>query len=164
MTYTYDQARNDAQSNPYRNLGRLTTIGTEAITGGPPETATEYDYDQMGQVVAQRQKVGSTTYTLGYTYDLIGDLLTETYHSGRVMTYAYDEGARLSSVSTTVSGTTSTLSDTFQYEPHGGMSSERFGNTYDGGSTGTGNITSDSKFRNLTYGYDANGRQKSASN
>jgi hypothetical protein len=46
-------------------------------------------------------------------------------------------------------------------------STNRFGSslaTYDNGQSGVGNITTDAKFRGLTYSYDANNRQKSASN
>jgi RHS repeat-associated protein len=127
VTFTYDQARNDPQGNPYRNLGRLTTITTGSGTS-IPSTSQAYDHDQMGQVVAQRQTIGSTTYSLAYIYNFAGELLTETYPSGRTVNYTYDDGARLSTVTTTVSGTSTTLANSFQFEPDGGLSSETWGN------------------------------------
>src|SRR6267143_5219171 len=82
------------------------------------------------QATTQFQMTGSSPakYKLSYTYNLAGMLTSETYPSGRVMSYAYDDGARLSSASTTVGGNTTTLANAFQYESHGALSSEIWGN------------------------------------
>ncbi|MCU1264914.1 MAG: repeat-associated core domain protein [Acidobacteria bacterium] len=120
LAYIYDQAR-----SPYLNAGRLTTMSTAAL-GAAPSTATEYDYDLLGHVAAHRQKVGATTYSMGYTYNLAGELLSETYPSLRTMNYAYDEAGRLASFS---DNNNVTYANTFSYAPHGGLLSENFGNT-----------------------------------
>jgi YD repeat-containing protein len=128
VTYTYDQARSDVNSNPYQNKNRLTRI--ETAVGGTtrpdtPSTATEFDYDKTGQVKAQRQIIGTQIYNLGYTYNLAGQLMTETYPSGKVITNNYDAAGRLSGVA---DAQTAYLG-TFQYQGTGGaLSSYSLGN------------------------------------
>jgi RHS repeat-associated protein len=120
VTYTYDQARTG-----YFNQGRLTSVSTATINEVRPSTGQEYDYDKMGRTTAQREKIGTTTYTLSYSYNVGGLLLTETYPSGRVMNYAYDGAGRLSGIT---DGQAATYGSGFQYGPAGGLLSETFGN------------------------------------
>jgi YD repeat-containing protein len=108
----------------YFNQGRLTTF-TTAAAGATPQTTSEYDYDLMGRTTSQRQKIGATNYPMSYTYNMAGLLLSESYPSGRVMNYAYDEGGRLSAVS---DGLGASYANGFTYAPQGGLSSETFGN------------------------------------
>jgi RHS repeat-associated protein len=101
VTYTYDQARNAGVGNPYLNKGRLTRIETaDGGTNRPetPATATEFDYDKMGQAVAQRQSIGNQTYNLSYGYNLGGQLISQTYPSGKVVTTGFDTGGRMTSI------------------------------------------------------------------
>jgi RHS repeat-associated protein len=118
VTYAYDEA-----DSGYFNRGRVTTVTTDAVTGVPPTTQA-FDYDRMGRVARQHQTIGSTTYTLGYSYNLLGQLQSQTYHSGRVVTNTYDAAARLNSVSD--SG--QTYAANLTYAGHGGLSSETWGN------------------------------------
>lgn len=97
------------------------------MTYGSTATGNYFSYDNMGRVTTEWQLTGSTPtkYKLSYGYNL-GDLVTsETYPSGRALSLSYDDGGRLSQVS---DGST-TFTDSFQYTPHGGLSSEKFGNT-----------------------------------
>src|SRR2546422_9686345 len=55
-------------------------------------------------------------------------LTGETYPSGRALTYAYDEGGRLWSVSDALGGVTTTHASSFGYAAHGGLKSETWGN------------------------------------
>jgi RHS repeat-associated protein len=118
VTYTFDQARTG-----YYNASRLTSVMTSV--SGVQQTTQEYDYDQMGRVVSQRQKVGSTTYTIGYSYAATGQIVSESYPSGRQIVYSYDTGARLSRIG---DGSGATYDNSFAYVAHGGLSSETFGN------------------------------------
>jgi RHS repeat-associated protein len=80
----------------------------------------------MGRVNIQRQVTGSTTYGMSYGYNVGGLLTSETYNSGRVTNYAYDEGGRLSGVT---DGLGAAYDSSYTYAPHGGLSSETFGNS-----------------------------------
>lgn len=96
-----------------------------AMTYGSGTTGNYFAYDAMGRVVTQKQVTGSATYGLTYTYNYAGLLTSETYPSTRALTYSYDEGGRLSSLS----DGTNTLAQSFTYAPHGGLTSETWGNS-----------------------------------
>lgn len=122
-TYTYDEARPG-----YFNNGQLTTITTAAVdgTGTPvPQTSQVYDYDRTGRVVRQRQTVGTSNYTLSYGYNLMGQLTSQTYPSGRVINRSYDAAARLQSIT---DGAGQVYVNNISYGGHGGLESETWGN------------------------------------
>lgn len=84
------------------NKGALTRVETaDGGTARPdtPATATEFDYDRMGRAVKHRQSIGSQTYNLEYGYNLAGQLVSEKYPSGRIVSTAYDAKGRLSNIS-----------------------------------------------------------------
>jgi RHS repeat-associated protein len=86
VTYTYDQAEGS-----YKNLGRLTRIQTPSnATYGIPATEQNYDYDVVGQIKKHVQTINGQSYQLEYGYNLAGQLITETYPSGRVVTMTVD--------------------------------------------------------------------------
>ncbi|MCC7307050.1 MAG: RHS repeat protein, partial [Acidobacteria bacterium] len=94
VTYTYDEA----ESGFYNN-GRLTKVQTAANAAyGTPETVQNYDYDKLGQAVKHVQSIGNQSYSLEYGYNLAGQLVSEKYPSGRVVTMAVDNFGRLSGV------------------------------------------------------------------
>lgn len=96
VTYTYDEARTG-----YYNKGALTRVETaqgDYRRPDTPYTASEFDYDLMGRVKSQRQIIGTQAYYLGYNYNLAGQLTSESYPSGKVVSMGYDTGGRLSSV------------------------------------------------------------------
>lgn len=103
------------------SIGRLIamTYGSSSST-----TGTYFGYDSMGRVNVQKQVTGANTYSLGYTYNLAGLLVTETYPTNRVLTHSYDNAGRLSQIS---DGTTNFASG-FSYAASGGMLSETWGN------------------------------------
>jgi RHS repeat-associated protein len=93
VTNNYDQARTG-----YFNKGHLTAELT-AAAGSVPATAQVYNSDLMGRPANNQQVVGDQTYSLSYAYNVGGALTSETYPSGRVVSYAFDDAARLSQVS-----------------------------------------------------------------
>ena len=111
VTNNYDQPRTG-----YFNKGHLTEALTAAV-GATPSTAQLFNFDLMGRVVNNQQKVGAQTYSMSYTYNLGGALVGQTYPSGRVVNYAFDDGARLSQVS---SGT-KVYASQFNYAAVSGM-------------------------------------------
>jgi RHS repeat-associated protein len=92
VNYFYDQARAG-----FFNKGALTRVET-AAAGDTPSTATEFDYDLMGRIRKHRQSIGTQTYNLEYAYNLAGQLISETYPSGKIVTVDYDANGRLSGV------------------------------------------------------------------
>lgn len=107
---------------PSNSVGRLI-----AMTYGGGAAGTYFNYDANGRVTSQWQVTGSSaaTYALSYSYNYAGQLTSETYPSGRVMSYGYDSGARLASVS---DGTTN-FASSLTYAPSGGLASENWGNS-----------------------------------
>jgi YD repeat-containing protein len=119
VNYTYDQPRSG-----FFNQGRLTTVTTAAV-GQTPSTIQEFDYERLGRVASQRQKIDAATYALAYGYNLAGLLLSERYPSGRSVNYGYDEGGRLATVADSAGVP---YANGFTYAPHGALSAETFGN------------------------------------
>lgn len=123
VTYTYDQ-----QHANYYNKGKLTEVST-AATANAPATIQAYDYDKMGRVESHSQSVGSHVYSTSYSYNLAGWLVSQTYPSGKVVSYGYDEAARLSNVrDTTNQQSPKTYMNNLSYAAHGGMLSATLGN------------------------------------
>ena len=116
VTYTYDQARTG-----FFNNGALTRVetapGDAVLRPDTPSTATEFDYDKMGRVVKHRNSIGSQSYNLEYGYNLAGQLTSEKYPSGKVVTMNYDANGRLASIA----DASRTYANNFQYQTNGGM-------------------------------------------
>ena len=85
-------------------------------------------YDALGRVTGGTQTLGSQTYSMSYTYDLAGHVLSETYPSGRTVTNNFDSAGRLSSVTGTLGdGASRSYSSGIIYSALGGMTNEQFG-------------------------------------
>jgi RHS repeat-associated protein len=136
-TYTYDQLnRLDAVSYsdgtpavdyvwdelgsatiPF-SIGRMVQVGSSAST-------TRFDaFDALGRIKASHQTTGTQTYDFAYEYDRAGDLKSETYPSGRVLTSSYDDAGRPTGVA---QGAASFASGAV-YAPHGAVSDLTLGN------------------------------------
>jgi RHS repeat-associated protein len=119
ITNKYDEARTG-----YHNKGMVTSALT-AATSSAPATAQIYNYNAMARVVNHEQTVGAYTYSMDYDYNFAGVLTSQKYPSGRVVNYSFDDGARLSQVS---SGPT-TYANQFDYtSPTGALKSLTLGN------------------------------------
>lgn len=113
----------DDPTVPY-SIGRLTAVASSA-------SKTSYAVlDPVGRVLSSQQLTGGTTYQMSYTYDLAGELSTESYPSGRVVTNSYDSAGRLTGVAGQVSvGSPSTAyASGGQYASHGEILSLGLGN------------------------------------
>lgn len=114
VNYIYDQARTG-----FFNKGTLTKIETVQNPSNPrpdtPDTATEFDYDLMGRLKAHRQTIGTQTYNLEYSYNLAGQLTSEKYPSGRVVSMNYDANGRLAGIA----DASRTYADNFQFQGNG---------------------------------------------
>lgn len=121
VTYTYD-GEGVSGGVPY-SKGKLTAI-TSSVS------ATYIDaFDPRGNVKLRRQVTDGQTYSTSYQYDTAGNLRSETYPSGRVITTDYDVVGRLSALSGQKPGEASrTYLSSLQYAPFGGVEATRFGN------------------------------------
>jgi RHS repeat-associated protein len=126
VTYAYDERANTTDKF---NLGELTTIST-ASTSYAPSTAVTFDYDKLGRTWRKQQTIGtngslsSQTYTIQYAFNLAGQLTSETYPSGRVVSYTVDAAGRPSTVA---DGDRTYLSSPV-YAGWGGVTSATLGN------------------------------------
>jgi len=83
ITYTYDEGEN--------GIGELTTV-TEGFG------ATSYAYDSLGHMTLMTRSINGQSYSKAYTYDLAGEVLTETYPSGRTVRMVRDAAARITGI------------------------------------------------------------------
>ncbi len=94
VMYTYDEAESG-----FYNKGRLTKVETEVnTTYEVPATIQIYRYDKIGQVVRHTQSIGSQTYGFEYGYNLAGQLVSEKYPSGKIVSMTVDNFGRLATV------------------------------------------------------------------
>lgn len=119
ITNNYDQVRNG-----FFNNGHLTEALTAAVSPRP-STALRYNFDLMGRTASSEQTVDTQTYVMEYGYDLADTLTSQKYPSGRIVTYAFDDAARLSQVS---SGSTVYASQFDYTSSNGALKSVTLGN------------------------------------
>lgn len=118
VTYEYD-APGVAFSK-----GRLTKVSSSV-------SDTRYgEFDAVGHVKQSQQVTDGHTYPqMLYTYNLAGNLKTETYPSGRVVTHLYDHAGRLSSITGQQTGeSVKTYGSEFSYKAHGAVGALKLGN------------------------------------
>jgi YD repeat-containing protein len=112
-----------SSSFSYDAVGNL----TQASNGNVVNKYTSYDGD--GRVKASSVQVGSgSAYTFSYAYDLAGDLVSETYPSGRVINTTYDIAGRAVTVNGVAAGVTTPYVQQSAYWPHGALWYWQYGN------------------------------------
>jgi len=121
VSYFYD---GKGLTSPASNaLGRLTKVSSSV------SDVLYTGYDAMGSVTGSTQVTGGQTYQMGYAYDLSGNLTSQTYPSGRVITSSYDTAGRLNSVSGQEGGgATKPYASLLSYSPHGAIKEMKLGN------------------------------------
>lgn len=147
-------ARNVTAAYTYDAVGRNTVINYSDAT---PDVALYYDgatlgkgrawrseaagvsrqtvaqYDSLGRPKAYSQQfwAGSAwgaAFNVARTYDRAGNLLTQTYPSGRTVSYTYDAAGRLASFAGNLGDAVQrTYSTGIVYDESGGMSREQYG-------------------------------------
>jgi len=98
----------EANGAPSNNANVCFTYGTSvsSYNDGLPLSITDstgsetYTYNSLEQVTQLQKTIGTTVYTIGYTYDYAGELTQITYPSGRIVTDNYDVIGRLCTVGT----------------------------------------------------------------
>ena len=107
------------------NIGQLQSIFSDAAKA-------IYGYDELGRVVSQAQTIAGhpDTFAFANDYYLNDALKTQTYPSGRTVTYTVDDAGRVTSVAdgaTTYADMTDT--DVDAYHPDGRLQQMQLGNT-----------------------------------
>lgn len=116
VSYKYDD-----QSVPF-GVGRLAAVDNGI-------TLLKYEqYDALGRITKNSEGVSSQTYEIGYEYLLDGSLAAETYPSGRVVKYSYDEAGRTSSLAYQSGAETGSYATGVVYASHGALSAMTLGN------------------------------------
>ncbi len=159
-TYVYDDNRNLTQktdargvvsTHAYDALNRATSHsysdGTPTVTytfdsvalngkgrvGSVSSSVSSFSYsgyDATGKALGASQVIGSQTYTMGYGYDLAGNVKTMTYPSGRTVNYTYDATGRMSSFAGNLGEVAQRNYATgMVYDASGRLTQEQFGTT-----------------------------------
>ena len=87
-----------------------------------------YRYDPMGRLTASNQQIAGQTYAFTYMYNVAGDLTSETYPSGRVITMSYDGENRTSQAAGAYASATTKYVSGLQYAAHGAPSQFSYAN------------------------------------
>jgi RHS repeat-associated protein len=134
--YVYDNinrvtSRNYSDGTPtvsyvYDNLpnakGRLTQVSSSIST-------TNYNqFDNLGRVLASQQITDGQTYNFGYSYNLSGMLVNQTYPSGRVVTNQFETDGDLAQVTGSFNNQNKTYAGNFNYTSAGAVQAMQLGN------------------------------------
>jgi RHS repeat-associated protein len=118
VTYTYDDP------NIAHSKGKLTKVSSSVST-------TEYNaFDLLGRVTAHKQTTDGTAYTTGYSYNLSGALIEETYPSGRKVRNTLDAAGNLAEVESKKNSASGywAYADNFARNAAGSVTSMQLGN------------------------------------
>jgi RHS repeat-associated protein len=131
VTFSYDSTAGGSQG-----VGRLTG---ETFSGGPGRALSgsyAYRYDARGQAVQATLTVGAASYPAGTAYNDAGQVLSETYPTGEVVTNAYTAQGWLQGVSRQQGSTTTQLIGGITYAGAGGAMGAPTGASLGGGTYG----------------------------
>ncbi|HKY29698.1 MAG TPA: PA14 domain-containing protein, partial [Pyrinomonadaceae bacterium] len=127
ITRVYDTATNG------KGQLRESYIGGSETAGATVEHTKIVSYDAFGRPLDQRQRFKSNSvwgseYRVQRLYNLAGGVASQTYPSGRTVTYGNDNAGRLSSFTGTLGdGVNRNYSTEIVYSSLGGMAKEKFG-------------------------------------
>jgi len=129
-SFSYDSGFVPTGATPHNTKGRLVTAQT-------PLSVSAFSYDPMGRPVwaveATPQNCCSTGWTLNYSYDLMGNMLTASNGFGTTFSYTYDSADRPKSMTSNLVDSQHpaaiyTADTTNGYFPHGALRKGAFGN------------------------------------
>ncbi|MFL9889235.1 hypothetical protein PQR66_39900 [Paraburkholderia agricolaris] len=150
----------DATAGGNKGIGRLTSVTDQS-------GSTAFAYDPLGRIVSDTRVVSGRSFATTYTYDAAGNILTETYPSGRVVTYTRDALGRIAGITTQQSSGAATvcIAAGATYKPFGPLAGFTFGNSLvasftfdqDYQLTGIEAVNGTTTVQNLTNGFDPSG-------
>jgi RHS repeat-associated protein len=117
ITYTWDST-----TGGNTGVGRVTSI--QDASGSIAQI-----YNSLGQVIQETKTTGSATYTVGYGYDLDGNVTQITYPSGRVINYYRGTNGLVTTVTEqqNASAAANLLAKWVTYQPFGPLQSLVYG-------------------------------------
>ena len=95
------------------------------ITKGTTFSA-EYAYTRYG--ITETKTIDGESYATTYEYDIQGRIKNLTYPDGEVVTYAYNEGGMLESITGVKGGVTQNYVEEIRYNEYGKRTYRRYGN------------------------------------
>lgn len=118
VAYTYEDVNIPFSKGKLTKLETTTSINR--YTG----------FDPVGRTLLSQQSTAGQTYDFSYTYDLSGNLKTQTYPSGRIVSFELDTDGALAKVTarTNQNSIDKTYASNFVYTSHGAVQSMRLGN------------------------------------
>jgi RHS repeat-associated protein len=159
VTYTYDAG----EVNIPNSKGRLTKISSSV------SSYSYEDYDALGRVKKGTQTTDGQSYLMSYQYNLAGNLISQTYPSGRIVKTEYDNAGRIAGVKNNSTGAyyagAAPTDDTnrLQYSAAGRIQAMKLGNGLWEHTNfnsrlqviqiGLGSTSTNSAFLQLDYGY-----------
>ena len=122
VTYTYG----DTSETKYNRAGRLKLV--EDGSGGEA-----YYYGKLGEVTKTIKSIilaetNIRTYIWEADYDSWNRVQTMTYPDGEVVSYTYDKGGNLSTITTEKDGDKQTLIESQKYDKYGNLTYRKMGN------------------------------------
>ncbi len=143
-TYTYDNLNRNTLINYSDGTPTIWNYYDGAVNGrgrmwsnqmlGDKAMAIQFDYDVMGRVTQKKEYfnlgggVWSPVFNVQRSYDLVGNVLSQTYPSGRTVSYAYDYTARTTSFTGNLGdGVTRNYATSIVYDQWNSLTRERFG-------------------------------------
>ena len=130
VDYDYD----NCGGTPDYSEGRLCSVIAKKGTTVSSKTAYA-NYDALGRVGKSTQKTGNQDYTMRYGYDRAGNLISQTYPSGKVVETLYDGAGRVAGVRKKKADRTYDyyaggvgVANAIGYAAHGGIGRMRLGN------------------------------------
>ena len=130
VDYDYD----NCGGTPDYSEGRLCSVIAKKGTTVSSKTAYA-NYDALGRVGKSTQTTGGQAYTMAYAYDRAGNLISQTYPSGKVVETVYDGAGRVAGVRKKKADRTYDyyaggvgVANAIGYAAHGGIERMRLGN------------------------------------
>jgi YD repeat-containing protein len=122
VSYSYDAA------NVAFSKGRLTEVSSSVSAYSTGE------YDPLGRVKTGTQTTDGQAYTMSYSYNAAGALISQTYPSGRVVTTNYEGAGRIAGVKNNANGiyyagaVSTDATNRLQYSAGGAIQAMKLGN------------------------------------
>jgi RHS repeat-associated protein len=135
----------------------------QSVTKGSNFSVT-YDYTQYS--ITETKTIDGTSYATTYEYDIQGRIKNLTYPDGEAVTYAYNEGGMLKSITGSKGGVTQVYIDQIKYNEYGRRIYVKYGNgteqnyTYDAKTRLLGNyqtVKGTNTYLSYVYSFDRSG-------